>query len=134
MRTKRHRYRADRPPGAAVLPLFLAFSRALALFLGGFSLLNLAGELRFPGFDANHWWIDFRLSSINVCQCQCNVNYNRIMKGQHLYYLLAGRRVDRYEIRLKAVIIHVKIITRILLNEKKCLKSSTCLCVYCTGQ
>jgi uncharacterized SAM-binding protein YcdF (DUF218 family) len=40
--------------------LLLSVSRGLALFLGGFSLLNLLGELRFPGFDANHWWIDFR--------------------------------------------------------------------------
>ncbi|MHC4735303.1 MAG: YdcF family protein [Planctomycetota bacterium] len=40
--------------------LLLPVSRGLALFLGGFSLLNLLGELRFPGFDANHWWIDFR--------------------------------------------------------------------------
>lgn len=60
IRTKRPSYRAARPPDAAVLPLFLAFSRGLALFIGGFSLLNLVGELRFPGFDANHWWIDFR--------------------------------------------------------------------------
>jgi vancomycin permeability regulator SanA len=42
------------------LELLLPVSRGLALFLGGFSLLNLLGELRFPGFDANHWWIDFR--------------------------------------------------------------------------
>jgi vancomycin permeability regulator SanA len=32
----------------------------VAVFIGGFSLLNLVGELRYPGFDANHWWIDFR--------------------------------------------------------------------------
>jgi len=42
------------------LELLLPVSRGLALFLGGFSLLNILGELRFPGFDANHWWIDFR--------------------------------------------------------------------------
>lgn len=36
-------------------------ARALALFLGGFSLLNLLGELRTPGFDANEWWIDLHL-------------------------------------------------------------------------
>lgn len=34
--------------------------RGLALFLGGFSLLNLAGQLRFARFDANLWWIDIR--------------------------------------------------------------------------
>jgi vancomycin permeability regulator SanA len=38
----------------------LALSRAVAVFIGGFSLLNLVGELRYPGFDANHWWIDLR--------------------------------------------------------------------------
>jgi vancomycin permeability regulator SanA len=32
----------------------------LALFLGGFALLNIFGNLRTPGFDANLWWIDFR--------------------------------------------------------------------------
>src|SRR5689334_13893657 len=37
-----------------------ALPRGLALFLGGFSLLNLFGNLRVPGFDANLWWIDLR--------------------------------------------------------------------------
>ncbi|MHC4620464.1 MAG: YdcF family protein [Planctomycetota bacterium] len=45
--------------GGAVV-WFGALGRGLALFLGGFSLLNILGEWRFPGFDANHWWIDFR--------------------------------------------------------------------------
>jgi len=40
--------------------LLLAFSRGLAVFIGGFSLLNILGEFRYPGFDSNHWWIDFR--------------------------------------------------------------------------
>lgn len=35
-------------------------ARGFALFLGGFSLLNILGELRRTGFDANTWWIDFR--------------------------------------------------------------------------
>ena len=34
--------------------------RVLALFLGGFGLLNLVGEMLRPGFDANLWWIDLR--------------------------------------------------------------------------
>jgi len=34
--------------------------RGLALFLGGFSLLNLLGDFRSAGFDANLWWIDLR--------------------------------------------------------------------------
>src|SRR5262245_8367549 len=35
--------------------------RGLALFLGGFSLLNLVGERRARLFDANLWWIDLRV-------------------------------------------------------------------------
>lgn len=35
-------------------------ARGLALFMGGFSLLNLVGDLRCRGFDANLWWIDLR--------------------------------------------------------------------------
>lgn len=35
----------------------LALPRGLAAFLGMFSLLNVVGELRAPGFDANLWWI-----------------------------------------------------------------------------
>ena len=34
-------------------------ARGIALFLGAFSLLNLAGDLRFAGANANLWWIDF---------------------------------------------------------------------------
>ena len=37
-----------------------ALPRGLALFLGGFALLNIFGHLRASGFDANLWWIDFR--------------------------------------------------------------------------
>jgi vancomycin permeability regulator SanA len=37
-----------------------ALPRGLALFLGGFSLLNVLGNVRVPGFDANLWWIDLR--------------------------------------------------------------------------
>ena len=46
------------------------FVRGLAAFIGGFSLLNVLGNLLRPGYDANIWWIDFRfLSEIvgNVC-------------------------------------------------------------------
>ena len=38
----------------------MAVARGLALFIGGFSLLNLLGELHCAGFDANLWWIDLR--------------------------------------------------------------------------
>ena len=34
--------------------------RGLALFLGGFGLLNILGNFRVSGFDANVWWIDLR--------------------------------------------------------------------------
>jgi vancomycin permeability regulator SanA len=37
-----------------------ALPRGLALFLGGFALLNIFGNFRAPGFDANLWWIDLR--------------------------------------------------------------------------
>jgi uncharacterized SAM-binding protein YcdF (DUF218 family) len=36
------------------------FVRGSAAFIGGFSLLNLVGDLLRPGYDANIWWIDFR--------------------------------------------------------------------------
>ena len=35
-----------------------AVARGLALFLGGFTLLNVIGTLRTPAFDANVWWVD----------------------------------------------------------------------------
>jgi uncharacterized SAM-binding protein YcdF (DUF218 family) len=34
--------------------------RGLALFLGGFALLNILGGLFRPHFDSNVWWIDLR--------------------------------------------------------------------------
>ena len=34
--------------------------RGMALFLGGFALLNVLGNSRCAGFDANLWWIDLR--------------------------------------------------------------------------
>lgn len=38
----------------------MGVGRGLALFFGAFSLLNLAGEVRHAGFDANLWWIDLK--------------------------------------------------------------------------
>ncbi len=38
----------------------LAVARGLALFLGGFSLLNVLGRIIVRGFDANLWCIDLR--------------------------------------------------------------------------
>jgi len=43
-----------------VLRFSNAFARPFSLFIGGFTLLNLIGELLHPGFNANNWWIDFR--------------------------------------------------------------------------
>lgn len=37
-----------------------AWGRGVALFIGGFSLLNVLGDVASPGFDANRWWIDLR--------------------------------------------------------------------------
>ncbi|MEZ4392474.1 MAG: YdcF family protein [Polyangiales bacterium] len=37
-----------------------ALGRGMALFSGGFSLLNVLGSALSPGYDANHWWIDLR--------------------------------------------------------------------------
>jgi vancomycin permeability regulator SanA len=34
-----------------------ALARGFALFLGGFTLLNVVAELRLPSFDANIWWV-----------------------------------------------------------------------------
>src|SRR5258708_26715292 len=34
--------------------------RGLALFFGGFALINLLGDLRVARFDVNLWWIDLR--------------------------------------------------------------------------
>ena len=36
-------------------------ARGIALFLGEFTLVNLAGDLRVRGFDLNLWWIDLRV-------------------------------------------------------------------------
>lgn len=41
-------------------PTGVVAARGLTLFIGGFSLLNVFGELRYSGFDANLWWIDLR--------------------------------------------------------------------------
>jgi vancomycin permeability regulator SanA len=40
--------------------------RGLALFLGGFALLNVLGNSRCAGFDANLWWIDLRFVPLAV--------------------------------------------------------------------
>jgi vancomycin permeability regulator SanA len=48
-----------RPPRAPGERLVL-WGRMLALFFGGFTLLNLAGEAVQRRFDASVWWIDFR--------------------------------------------------------------------------
>jgi vancomycin permeability regulator SanA len=47
-------------------------ARGLALFLGAFALLNIAGGWRTPHFDATLWWIDLRalppgLARVLVC-------------------------------------------------------------------
>jgi len=39
------------------MALWAGVGRGLAMFLGGFTLLNLMGGLLIAGFDANHWWL-----------------------------------------------------------------------------
>lgn len=41
-------------------------ARAIALFLGAFALLNVAGGMFAPGFDVNLWWIDLRFLPAGV--------------------------------------------------------------------
>ena len=40
-----------------VLP---GIARGIALFFGGFTFLNLLGEMLYPGFDATIWWVNLR--------------------------------------------------------------------------
>ena len=42
--------------------------RAVACFFAAFSLLNILGELRHAGFDANIWWIDLSPLSIGAAR------------------------------------------------------------------
>ena len=56
-----HEQSSSQPRTAPVaLRLLFAATRGMALLLGAFTLLNVLGELRNPGFDANLWWIDLR--------------------------------------------------------------------------
>lgn len=43
-----------------------ALPRGICLFISAFSLLNLIGNYRVPGFDANLWWIDLRFLPKNA--------------------------------------------------------------------
>lgn len=45
-------------PGFLWRIICIGLPRGIALFLGLFTLLNIIGELRAPGFDANLWWIN----------------------------------------------------------------------------
>ena len=47
-------------PESTRAPIPALLARAVALFLGAFTLLNLTGDLRVRGFDLNLWWIDLR--------------------------------------------------------------------------
>src|SRR4051812_30005883 len=49
--------RLGQPRSASALHIV---ARGLALFLGGFGLLNVLGDFWHPGFDANLWWLDLR--------------------------------------------------------------------------
>ena len=54
------------PPPRRRYRILFSAARGLALLLGAFTLLNVVGELRHPGFDANLWWIDLRLANRTV--------------------------------------------------------------------
>lgn len=58
----RHRIRRMATAAWAAFPRLRPSTmvRGVSLFLGTFTLLNLAGELKADGFDANLWWIDMR--------------------------------------------------------------------------
>jgi len=51
---------SDSSPRGARFGAWSFVPRGLALFLGAFSLVNLLGDFRSAGFDANLWWIDLR--------------------------------------------------------------------------
>lgn len=53
---------ATNPPLRRRYRILFATARGLSLLLGTFTLLNVIGELRNPGFDANLWWIDLRFA------------------------------------------------------------------------
>jgi hypothetical protein len=57
--------RAPRPPLSVIKN---TVARAFALFLGGFSVLNILGMQAVRGFDANIWWIDLRFLSPPVAE------------------------------------------------------------------
>jgi uncharacterized SAM-binding protein YcdF (DUF218 family) len=48
--------------------MFTAAARGVALFLGGFTLLNVGGDLRFSGSDGNLWWIDLSPLPLALCR------------------------------------------------------------------
>jgi vancomycin permeability regulator SanA len=50
----------DDPSEEPVAPAWFAVTRATAFFVGGMTLLNLLGEMRFPHFSAAGWWIDLQ--------------------------------------------------------------------------
>jgi vancomycin permeability regulator SanA len=49
------------PQGNPHCAVQMLLPRGLALFLGGFTLMNILGGLRSSHFDANLWWIDLRI-------------------------------------------------------------------------
>jgi len=68
-----------------------AISRGLALFLGGFTLLNLLLALRSPGFDGNLWWIDLRWLPFSAARVALLLVAGLLL-GYALYPRLGRRR------------------------------------------
>src|SRR5881392_1610893 len=105
--------------------LFFAYAlpRGLALFLGGFALINLLGDLRVARFDENLWWIDLRwlpgsianpfLALASICLltfgirpprssvaarlvlgCACGLGIAALINAAAFFVLLARRNVS----------------------------------------
>src|SRR6185295_12064502 len=54
-------------PTCALLSIPMA-ARIFALFVALLTLVNLLGDLLWPGFDANGWWISFRPLPVWISQ------------------------------------------------------------------
>jgi vancomycin permeability regulator SanA len=64
---------SDQPPSqfaaSYVKDACSGVARGVAVFLGTFTLINVLGEFRYPGFDANIWWIDVRTLPVAWGRC-----------------------------------------------------------------
>lgn len=83
-------------------------ARGLALFLGGFTLLNLAGDLRSSGAGANIWWIEFPLLPTAV---------SRFLLGAIAIVLVAyavAPRVGTVRLRVAVALLGIAIVAAVI--------------------